>query len=107
MPYYGRKQVDPFYRTNAWRVVRELALQRDLGMCQDCLREYQRGERDNVRPATMVHHIRPIRECWEKRLELENLVSLCDKHHEARHPERHGEQKAPLPAGVRVVTIRG
>uniref|UniRef100_UPI0013DE6288 HNH endonuclease n=1 Tax=Mediterraneibacter glycyrrhizinilyticus TaxID=342942 RepID=UPI0013DE6288 len=35
-------------------------------------------ETDNI----SVHHIVPIAEDWERRLDDENLITLCSKHHE-------------------------
>lgn len=100
------KEADPFYSSGAWRAVRELALQRDLGVCQDCLQEWLKGRCDRVRDAEMVHHIIPRTQCPERELDLDNLISLCSQHHEDRHPERR--QTRPVtkaPEGVRVIKI--
>ena len=48
--------------------------------------------------ADTVHHIEPVRDEWHKRLQLDNLVSLCRTCHEARHskqPARSGIQRKP------------
>jgi len=71
---------------------REAARIRDHNLCQDCL---QRGR---VVFADTVHHIEPVRDEWHKRLQLDNLVSLCRTCHEARHskqPARSGIQRKP------------
>ena len=43
--------------------------------------------------ATMVHHIIPRSERPDLELVLENLISLCDSCHEARHPEKRSKIK--------------
>lgn len=73
------KRLAEFYTSTAWRRAREAARMRDHNLCQDCL---QRGR---VVFANTVHHIAPVRHAWEKRLRLDNLVSLCAICHEARH----------------------
>ena len=57
-------------------------------MCAECLRLFNAGLTVKPRRAVIVHHIRPISEAPEQALVIENLESLCFKHHEQRHPER-------------------
>lgn len=100
------KQADPFYSTAAWRHVRTAALARDLGLCQDCLACYRRDPTWQVRPADMVHHLQPRKEHPELALALDNLISLCDMHHERRHPERRRTRpERAYPEGIRVIKI--
>ena len=40
-----------------------------------------------------VHHIEPIANAWDKRLEDDNLISLCRYHHELA-------EKGTIPAEV-------
>ena len=82
------KHNDPFYTSAAWRAVRQLALERDHFYCQDCLRLWEMGKIDKPKTASMVHHILLREKYPELELDLENLVSLCDAHHNQRHPER-------------------
>ena len=104
---YTGKQADPFYSSGPWRSVRVLALQRDLGLCQDCVEQYMKDPAYKVKTATMVHHKIPRKERPDLELCLDNLVSLCDLHHEQYHPDRGNRQqlKPKAPAGVRVVKI--
>lgn len=71
----ARKRNNPkyikFYRTTAWKSVRKVALLRDDGLCQLCLVD------GIITEAQMVDHIIPVLVDWEKRLELNNLQSLC------------------------------
>ncbi len=87
------KKTDPFYLSSDWRTVRQLALDRDLGLCQECLRRFYAGQTIKVQNATMVHHIKPREQYPELELELSNLESLCDKHHNFFHPEKGRKQK--------------
>ena len=73
------KKLVAFYNSKEWIVVRHMALVRDNYLCQVCL------ESDRLTPATMVHHIIGIRDDWEKRLDIDNLVSVCDACHNKLH----------------------
>lgn len=100
------KQADPFYSSGPWRRVRTAALARDLGLCQDCLALYMANPDYQVKTAEMVHHIKPRKTNPELELSLDNLISLCDQHHEQRHPERRKSNHIPEPpAGIRVIKI--
>ena len=102
------KRPDPFYKSVAWRRLRREALERDHYICVDGMTAKLRGERIRPRTATVVHHIEPIEKRPDLRLELSNLVSLCDQCHNKRHPEKGGSgsrEKAPEPCGVRIVKV--
>lgn len=80
-----------FYTSRAWRRLRHEVLLDFNYECQDCKAEgfYSR--------AVVVHHEKYVRDfpllCMSK-LYIEdgkqkrNLVPLCERHHELRHPER-------------------
>ena len=87
------KESDPFYHTAAWKRLRQVALMRDGGMCQDCMDRMRAGI--GVRPnrATLVHHIIPRSERPDLELRLDNLRALCPECHEKNHPERRSKQK--------------
>lgn len=70
-----------------------MALQRDCGMCRDCMDRMQLETGFRPRRATMVHHIIPRSERPDLELVLENLISLCPECHEKRHPERRSKAK--------------
>lgn len=53
------------------------ALERDKYLCQACL------ERGVLTRATEVHHVIPIEIDPTRRLDLDNLVSLCKPDHSA------------------------
>lgn len=66
-----------------WQRVREQVKERDKYICQCCLRNYpgtlRRVEYDNI----SVHHIISLEKDIEKAFDLDNLITLCDRHHEA------------------------
>ncbi len=65
-----------------WQKVRELKARREP-LCEMCLPE--------VVPLDIVHHIKPIETHPELRLVMENLKSVCEKHHNELHKgERWG-----------------
>ena len=96
------KKCDPFYQSDAWRRVRQQALERDHFYCQKCLQMVEMGRKLRPNDATMVHHIKPRSLYPELELDLSNLVSLCDACHNQEHPERgFGPEKREKPASAR------
>ena len=97
------KESDPFYHRAAWKRVRALALQRDGGMCQDCMDRFRAGYGIRPNRAQMVHHIIPKEERPDLALDLANLRSLCNECHNKNHPERRQAKQREVPAGMRVI----
>lgn len=73
------KDLYNFYRSTRWRKIREVALVRDNFLCQDCLKEKK------IIQAEHVHHIKEVKDAWELRYDLDNLISLCQSCHNKRH----------------------
>lgn len=75
-----------FYRSQAWRDVREFCIHRDAYLCQDCL------AKGKYTPAEEVHHIIELTpeniQSPSVALNPDNLVSLCRECHRARHGSR-------------------
>lgn len=69
------KMYTDFYKTSEWICARSLAMIRDHYQCVMCRRK------GIVTLASMVHHIVPIKKDWNRRLDLNNLMSLCDECH--------------------------
>lgn len=88
------KKSDPFYHSAAWKETRRQRLLLDRGMCTECMKEFERGERVRPRRAVMVHHVLPFEERPDLALDLDNLRSLCDMHHNREHPEKGGRGSA-------------
>lgn len=68
-----------FYLSSRWKRKRELVLRRDQYECQEC-RRFGR-----VRAATMVHHVKPFEHYPELKLDMNNLISLCNSCHGTMH----------------------
>ena len=75
-----------FYKSQAWKSIRQTAITRDAYLCQDCL------AKGRYTPAEEVHHITELTPQNitdpEISLNLSNLVSLCRECHRARHEKR-------------------
>ena len=80
---YNKYKRDPktesFYKSREWRKLRALAYERDNGLCQRC------KARGQLVRADVVHHIIEIKEDWSKRLDMDNLESLCHSCHNQIH----------------------
>ncbi len=63
---------------NDWKMLSE-RYRNENPLCEDC---FSNGV---VSPCTEVHHKVPVSVDRSLRLEVDNLVALCSKCHEARH----------------------
>lgn len=72
----GRSKADKFRCTAAWQKKRAYIAARDRHLCRICLANgiYSHD--------IQVHHITPLAEDYDKRLDDDNLISLCPLHHE-------------------------
>lgn len=68
-----------FYKTNRWKNKRKVILKRDDYKCQECKR-YGKNT-----PATTVHHIIPLEQMPDLKLNSLNLISLCQECHNKMH----------------------
>jgi len=73
--YRTDKKEQAFYRSSEWLKIRMLALNRDHGLCQHCLKD------GIIKVADMVHHKIEVKNNWSLRLVLDNLISLCNSCH--------------------------
>ena len=100
------KKTDPFYKSKPWRTVRAAALERDMYLCQECLRRFYAGQALRVRDAEMVHHVVPREMRPDLELDLGNLESLCDQHHNYMHPEKGGApEKKRAASRARIIKL--
>ena len=75
-------EADKFRWTRIWQKKREEIKKRDLYLCQICIRElYDTINKYNTKDLS-VHHNTPINEDYNKRLDDDNLLTVCDHHHE-------------------------
>ena len=77
-------KANSFRHTYAWKQKRDTIVKRDYQMCRIC-NEGSYGDfsrtRDPKEPL-QVHHIEPLEECYDRRLDEENLITVCWQHHE-------------------------
>ena len=82
----------------AWTATRLRYISRHP-LCEDC------AGRGITRAATLVHHLRPISEAPEQRLDENNLRALCNDCHEGRHGRRRSQVTTERAAPITPVTI--
>lgn len=75
-------EADRFRWTSSWQKKREEIKKRDLYLCQICIREkYNTIYKYNTEELE-VHHNIPINKDYDKRLDNNNLLTVCHSHHE-------------------------
>ena len=75
------KDIEKFRSGKLWKAKRKEILGRDKGLCVVC-RLGLCGEPADLVPADSVHHITPLTDDFDARLDDDNLISLCAYHHE-------------------------
>lgn len=78
----GGTRENKFRSTNKWTEKSIHIRERDNYLCQACLHDL---DGQGIRYTTdhlEVHHIVPIAEAWDSRLDDDNLITLCREHHE-------------------------
>ena len=86
-PYRTYKKKDKnskankFRATNSWVKKREEIKTRDKYLCQVCINNLYSTMRMINYDRLEVHHIIPIEEDYNKRLDNDNLITLCSYHH--------------------------
>ena len=76
--YERNSKADSFRNTKLWQAKRYEIRQRDLNMCRYCFLVRHRITTSFL----SVHHIQPLAECFDKRLDGDNLITLCRECHE-------------------------
>lgn len=82
-------QADKFRNTQLWKRTAKLILERDFHCCRVCLAAGMLTNR-----SLSVHHIVPLAEDYERRLDEGNLITLCPFCH--AKAERGGISRARL-----------
>ena len=80
-----------FYNSSEWLKLREQAIERDNGECQECKRKgyvtldtvKEKGKKK--KPQLNVHHVMEIEYFPELALELDNLITVCISCHNRIH----------------------
>lgn len=70
-----------FRRTAEWQKKRREILERDRYLCKICLAKLYVYSAVTDNRSLQVHHIVPIEEDAERKLDDDNLISLCPFHH--------------------------
>ncbi|MEC1757389.1 HNH endonuclease [Schinkia azotoformans] len=65
----------------AWKRKRQEIQERDLRLCQVCIRKLYNTLDQFTYENTSVHHCIPLVEDWSKRLDNDKLITLCSYHH--------------------------
>lgn len=78
----ANKKVYDFHRSHKWKGKSIAIRERDNYCCQICARGLHNPDRQYETDGISVHHIIPIAEDWNERLDDENLITLCATHHE-------------------------
>lgn len=74
--------IDCFRSSRRWREKREQIRERDKNLCQLCIRGLYGADRQYNYEELSVHHAIPIEKDYDKRLDDDNLLTLCGMHHE-------------------------
>ena len=75
------KDIQTFYASKEWKIARDKAKIRDNYVCKLC------WDKKVFKFAEVVHHICEVKEDFNKRLELDNLICLCNCCHKEVHDE--------------------
>ena len=76
-------EADRFRWSNVWSEKREEIRSRDNNLCQVCIRNLHGTTYIYNYNDLSVHHIVSLKEDFEKRLDNDNLITVCQRHHEA------------------------
>ena len=71
-----------FRNQRIWKRKAEEIKKRDKYLCQVCIRNLYDTDRTLNYMDLSVHHIIPIEKDYEKRLDNNNLITLCRYHHD-------------------------
>jgi 5-methylcytosine-specific restriction enzyme A len=85
-PAPKKKVVDEVHRfrtLQVWIKKRNYIRDRDKHLCQVCIRNLYNTFNQYTFDDLQIHHIVPLKEDWNRRLDEENLIALCRPHHEA------------------------
>ncbi len=81
--HYARNRKDKeeqrFYNSKAWKVTRQVVASRDNYLCMLCLSNKE------IESYYTVHHIVELKEDYDKRIDIDNLICLCQSCHEHVH----------------------
>lgn len=77
-----RSENDTFRSSMIWRNKSEEIKERDKYLCQACFHKFVGTEKQLNYHDLSVHHIVSLEDNFDKRLDNDNLITLCRYHHE-------------------------
>ena len=80
--YKHDPKIDHFRKSKQWQAIAEHIKHRDRRLCLCCLANLPGTEQRFNSYRLSVHHIVPIKTDWNSRLDNDNLITVCDLHHE-------------------------
>ena len=75
-------EAEKFRSSAAWKRKSIAIRKRDLYMCQCCLYGVHNPRVEYNSKQLSVHHIQPVETNYDRRLDDDNLITLCRYHHE-------------------------
>ncbi|MFG3610987.1 HNH endonuclease signature motif containing protein [Rummeliibacillus stabekisii] len=73
------RKVAKFYQSTEYRNMRQRKMIEVNGLCKVCIKL------GHINSAKICHHIVPVREDFDKRLDNENCIMICNDCHEKLH----------------------
>ncbi len=77
-----RSKATLFRNSRKWREKREQIRERDKNLCQICIRNLYGTKLQFNHEKLSVHHAVPLEIDYDLRLDDDNLLTMCDMHHE-------------------------
>lgn len=90
--YVRNKEIESFRNSREWKTKRTDIRWRDHGCCVACWNNLPGTLRRINSEGLSVHHIKPLVKAWALRLCDDNLITLCEYHHEAAEKGTISEQ---------------
>ncbi len=79
--YKRSTKQNKFRSSYIWQEKRDEIRERDMNLCQVCIRDKYNTDYMYNFKSLEVHHIIPIEEDYSRRLDSYNLITLCNMHH--------------------------
>lgn len=100
--YYRDTKSKAFYNSSAWKRLTSIVKIRNNGLCALC---YHNGV---ATKGTIVHHIIPIKDNWNKRLDITNCILLCAECHNKVHCDydRNKEARESMQGLLKQLTTK-
>jgi 5-methylcytosine-specific restriction enzyme A len=77
----AKTHIDKFRSTYLWTKKSKEIRQRDKHLCQVCIRNIYDTTKQYTFDNLGVHHVYPVHSHWDKRLDNDNLLTVCEMHH--------------------------